>query len=250
MHETQRVALVTGGSRGIGAATALALAEAGMDIAIVSRSSGTEAASVQKRVEGAGRRCVSVQGDMAKPDDCRRAVSECVETFGRLDALIHNAGGSEPGTLFDDDIEEKWYRAFDIHVHAALHLCRAAVPWLQKRDHGAIVLVASVAGIRGVDGILPYSTVKGALYQMARSLASDLAPYAIRVNTVSPGIIRTDFHKNMSDEKKQYNLEHRIPLGAEGTPEQSADAIRLLVLNDYITGENLTIDGGLTMRIR
>ncbi len=120
---------------------------------------------------------------------------------------------------------------------------------MQKHGEGAIVLVSSSAGLRGVPGGLPYATAKGALVQMARALARDLADDNIRVNCVAPGVIRTRFHKDMPEEKRQHNLKHRIPLHREGTPEQVAQVVSLLVTNDYITGETISVDGGLTMRI-
>jgi NAD(P)-dependent dehydrogenase (short-subunit alcohol dehydrogenase family) len=121
---------------------------------------------------------------------------------------------------------------------------------MEEQNGGAIVLVASVAGIRGLPGAFPYSVAKGALYQFARSLASELSRYNVRVNTVSPGIVRTSFHDSMTAEQKRYNLEHRIPLGREGQPSEIATAIHFLLKNEYITGQDITVDGGLTMRIR
>lgn len=250
MEMNGKVALVTGGSRGIGAATAVALARDGADIAITSRSDGDEAAETAKAVEAAGRRCLRIKGDTALREDCERAVAETVEQLGRLDVIVHNAGGGVRGGIDDEDIEENWYYAFDVHVHAAFHLCRVGVPHIRPHGEGAIVLLASIAGLRGLVNVLPYSTVKGALYEMGRSLAAELAPDNIRVNCVSPGVIRTRFHENMSAEQKKQNEEYRIPLGREGTAEETAEAIRELVRNEYITGENLTIDGGLTMRMR
>jgi NAD(P)-dependent dehydrogenase (short-subunit alcohol dehydrogenase family) len=120
---------------------------------------------------------------------------------------------------------------------------------MRDRKRGAIVLVSSVAGLRGCPGIFSYQVVKGALPEFARALARDFAPHNIRVNCVAPGIIRTDFHSQMTPEQKQNNLQNRIPLAREGTAEQVAELIKQLVTNDYITGENVTIDGGLTMRI-
>jgi NAD(P)-dependent dehydrogenase (short-subunit alcohol dehydrogenase family) len=250
MDLTEKVALVTGGSRGIGAATALKLAEAGAHIAITSRSDSEEARETCRKVEERGRTALHITGDTAKKAECVQAVSETVEEFGRLDVLIHNAGGNVPGSLEDEDIEERWYYAFDVHVHAALHLARAGVPYIRKNGEGAIVLVASIAGLRGLVGMLPYTTVKGALFEMGRSLAADLAPDNIRVNCISPGIIRTKFHENMTAEQQKFNNEYRVPLGREGSAEDIGEAIRELVQNEYLTGENLTVDGGLTMRMR
>jgi NAD(P)-dependent dehydrogenase (short-subunit alcohol dehydrogenase family) len=110
-------------------------------------------------------------------------------------------------------------------------------------------MISSSAGVRGVPGAIAYATAKGALPQLARSLARDLADDNIRVNVVAPGVIRTRFHQDMTAERKEHNLKYRIPLHREGTAEQVADAAVFLITNDYITGETVVIDGGLTSRI-
>jgi NAD(P)-dependent dehydrogenase (short-subunit alcohol dehydrogenase family) len=120
---------------------------------------------------------------------------------------------------------------------------------MQKKKEGAIILISSTAGIRGIVTNIAYQVAKGALPQFARALAREFANDNIRVNCVAPGVVRTDFHKTMTDAQRRLNLEQRIPLHREGTPEQVADLILSLVTNDYITGETMTIDGGLTMRI-
>jgi NAD(P)-dependent dehydrogenase (short-subunit alcohol dehydrogenase family) len=162
--------------------------------------------------------------------------------------LVHSAGGPVNGGLFDLT-PEAWLGAFDVHVHAIFHLCRAAIPGMQQKREGAIILVSSTAGIRGIRTNVAYQTVKGAIPQLTRALAFEFAPDNIRVNCVAPGVIRTDFHATMPPEVKKNNLENRIPLKREGTPEQVATVVRELVTNDYITGETVVIDGGLTMRI-
>lgn len=250
MNSKKKVAIITGGSRGIGEETAIAIAKLGYDIAIVSRTAEQEALETVKRVKSFGVECLNLKGDMAIPEQCHEVVKKTASMFGGVDCLIHNAGGLNQGTLLDEGLEATWYLAFDVHVHAAFHLLRSAVPFMRERGGGAIVLVASVAGLRGITGAISYSTVKGALYQFARSASAELSDYAIRVNTISPGITRTQFHKYMSEDQKQINLTHRIPLHKEGKPEQIAKGIAFLVSNEYITGENLTIDGGLTMRMR
>ena len=243
-----QVALVTGGTRGIGAATAVGLARRGADVAIVGRHIDDEARQVRSAVEQGGRRCLMIQGDMARPEDAGRCVEETVRELGGVDVLVHAAGGPVPGKLLDL-APEAWYAAFDVHVHAVFHLCRAAVPAMRKKKSGSIVLISSVAGIRGVPFALAYQVVKGALPQFARALARELADDDIRVNCVAPGIIRTAFHAGMSAEQQKHNIEQRIPLHREGRPEQVADLICELVTNEYVTGECFTIDGGLTMRI-
>ena len=120
---------------------------------------------------------------------------------------------------------------------------------MRERHSGAIVLLSSAAGVRGCPGNFAYQVIKGALPQFARALARDFGADNVRINCVAPGIIRTAFHDGMTQEQKRHNLENRIPLAREGTPEQVAELIKQLVTNDYITGETVAIDGGLTMRI-
>ncbi|HLJ55040.1 MAG TPA: SDR family NAD(P)-dependent oxidoreductase [Chthonomonadaceae bacterium] len=250
MELRDKVCLVTGGTRGIGAATAVELARRGAHVAVCGRSPDAEAEEVVRQAEAAGRRCLLMAADMAKPEDARRCVGQTVEAFDRLDVLVHAAGGPAKGTLLEVD-ESIWYHAFDVHVHAVFHLCRAAVPHIKCQGEGAIVLVGSTAGRLGVIGAAAYATVKGALVQLTRCLGRELANDNIRVNCVAPGVITTRFHDIMglTPEARKNNLDNRIPLHREGTPEQVAQVIALLAENDYMTGETITIDGGLTSRI-
>jgi NAD(P)-dependent dehydrogenase (short-subunit alcohol dehydrogenase family) len=248
MDLRDKVAIVTGGSMGIGAAIALDLARRGASVAIVARHSGPPALDVQQQIVAGGQRCAIITADLRHADDCRRAVQTAAEHLGRLDVLVHNAGGPSPGTI-DEVSPEQWLAAIDLHVNANYFLCRAALPYLRRQSAGAIITVSSTAGIRGVPGAIAYATAKGAVPQFTRALARDLADDNIRVNCVAPGVIRTRFHADMSDARRQFNLDHRIPLHREGTPQQVADVVALLITNDYITGETFVIDGGLTSRI-
>ena len=248
MELTNKVALVTGGTKGIGAATALALAERGADVAVVARHLDAEAQQVCAQIEKLGRRCLLLAADMGRPDEATRCVEQTAQQLGEVDVLVHSAGGGVRGGLLELT-PEAWREAFAVHVDAVFHLCRAAVPAMKKKKSGAIVLVSSVAGLRGLKMNLAYQVVKGALPQFARGLAYELADDNIRVNCVAPGVIRTAFHAAMTPEVKRHNIENRIPLHREGTPEQVAGLIRELVCNDYVTGETFTVDGGLTMRI-
>ncbi|MEQ1850784.1 MAG: SDR family NAD(P)-dependent oxidoreductase [Chthoniobacteraceae bacterium] len=248
MELTGKAALITGGTRGIGAATAIAFAKAGADVAISGRHDDEDAEQTRRAIESLGRRCELILADCAKPADCTRQVEQAASALGRLDILVHAAGGPVGGGLLEVT-PEAWHGAFDVHVHAVYHLCRAAVPHIRRNKEGAIVLISSTAGKLGVLGAVAYQAVKGALPQLTRALARELAADNIRVNCVAPGVVRTKFHQHMSAEQKKLNLEQRIPLRREGTPEQVADVILLLARNDYMTGDTVTIDGGLTARI-
>lgn len=248
MELQDKVALITGGTLGIGAAIARDLARRGAHVAIVARNLGEPAEALRREIEGLGRQFLARQLDMGREADCVAAVEETVRHFGRLDVLVNNAGGPSPGRI-EDITSEQWRQTMGVHVDALFYLCKAALPHLKQQSAGAIITIASSAAIRGVPGALAYATAKGAVPQFTRCLARDLADYNIRVNCVAPGVIRTRFHDDMPAERKRINLEQRIPLHREGTSEQVAEVVGLLVTNDYITGETIVIDGGLTSRI-
>jgi NAD(P)-dependent dehydrogenase (short-subunit alcohol dehydrogenase family) len=243
-----KVALVTGGTKGIGAATAIELARRGADVAIVGRYDDSAARQTKDRIEALGRRGLIVVADMREPDAATRSVRQTIDTLGRVDVVVHSAGGAVKGGLLDLT-PEAWHDAFAVHVHALFYLCRAALPAMKTRREGSIVMISSVAGIRGIPFNLAYQVVKGTLPQFARALAREVADDNIRVNCIAPGIIRTRFHDGMTPEQQKHNLDNRIPLHREGTPEQVASLVAEVVTNDYITGETFSIDGGLTMRI-
>jgi 3-oxoacyl-[acyl-carrier protein] reductase len=248
MKLSGKCALITGGTKGIGAAVAIDLARQGCDVAINGRQDDAEAAHVRKAIEETHRQCVTIVADVAKPSEAERTVHDAADSLGGLDILIHSAGGPSWGAI-EDCSPEQWHAAFDVHVHAAYHLCRHALPLMREHGEGAIVLVSSVAGIRGCPGAIAYGTVKGAILQFTRMLARDVADDNIRVNCIAPGIVRTRFHESMTAEAMAHNLAVRIPLHREGTPDDIAEAVRFLVTNEFMTGEAIVIDGGCTMQI-
>jgi NAD(P)-dependent dehydrogenase (short-subunit alcohol dehydrogenase family) len=241
-------ALVTGGTKGIGAATAITLAKEGADVAIVGRHGDGDAKSTRDAIVALGRRCEIIQADCGQATAAASCVRETESRLGAVDVLVHSAGGPVNDGLFELT-PEMWHAAFDVHVHAIFHLCRAAIPAMRAKKEGAIILISSTAGLRGIVTNLAYQVAKGALPQFTRALAREFANDNIRVNCVAPGVVRTAFHASMTEEQRRLNLEQRIPLHREGTPGQVAELILTLVKNDYITGETMTIDGGLTMRI-
>ena len=240
--------MVTGGTRGIGAASALALAQEGADVVINARKATEESNATLHAIRQLGSRAEFIAADIGNGASAERLVQEAAMALGGLDILIHAAGGPVPGGLLEIKPED-WQAALDVHVSAVFYLCRAAIPLMRPRGEGSIILVSSTAGIRGIITNVAYQVAKGALPQFTRALAREFANDNIRVNCVAPGVIRTAFHAQMTEAQKKLNLEQRIPLHREGTPEQVGSLITELVKNDYITGETMTIDGGLTMRI-
>jgi NAD(P)-dependent dehydrogenase (short-subunit alcohol dehydrogenase family) len=195
-----------------------------------------------------GRKCVLLAADLAREEDCGFVVQETAKALGRLDVLVHNAGGPSFGKI-EDVSTEQWMHTLALHVTANFWLAKAALPHFRQAQGGCVITISSTAGIRGVPGAIAYATAKGALPQFTRSLAKDFADDNIRVNCVAPGVITTRFHDSLSAERRKYNIEHRIPLHREGRPDEVAHAVAFLIENDYITGETLVIDGGLTSRI-
>ena len=248
MEIKNKVALITGGANGIGAATALKLATGGADIAIVDLETGESADKMKSDIEAIGRKCIIIPADLSKTQDAEECVTQAAKALGSVDILIHCAGGAVAGSLLEVS-PQAWHKAFDIHVHAVFYLCRAAVPLMKQVGCGSIVLISSGAGLRGCSGAIAYCVTKGAIPQFTRALAREFADDNIRVNCVAPGIIRTRFQDYLTAEQVKNNIENRIPLHREGKPEDVAEAINMLVTNDFITGENIAIDGGMTMRM-
>ncbi len=240
-----KLALITGGTRGIGLEIARHLLEAGAKVVVNGRVSTPE--SEQLQAEFGTDRVVIALADVSKPVEATALVEDAANAFGRLDILIHSAGGPVPGSVLTLTTEI-WMDAFALHVHPVFHLFRAAHPWLAK-EGGAVLLVSSVAGLRGCPNSVAYQAVKGALIPLAKALAFDNAAAGIRVNVIAPGIIRTRFHAQMTEAARAHNITNRIPLRREGTPTDVAEAALSMICNEFITGEVLTIDGGMSMRV-
>ncbi len=240
-----KLAVITGGTRGIGLGIGEAILAAGGNVVLNGRTETAEASALVEKFGPS--RVVQALADVSDPAAATALINDAGERFGRLDVLVHSAGGPAPGKV-TDLTTEAWMEAFSIHVHPVFHLFRAAHPYL-KREGGAVLLVSSVAGLRGCPGTPAYQTVKGALIPLAKALAFDHARENIRVNLITPGIIRTRFHDSMNEQAKAHNLANRILLGREGSVEDVAEAAMAMIGNEFITGEYLTIDGGMSMRI-
>jgi NAD(P)-dependent dehydrogenase (short-subunit alcohol dehydrogenase family) len=241
-------ALVTGGTSGIGLATAQALIARGANVVINARTPRPgviETLGAEAKRHGV--RCAFAAGDVGSAETASVLADAAGKTFGRLDCVVHSAGGPAPGTILELT-PERWLDAFAVHLHSAFHLFRAVHPLLAANG-GSVTLLSSAAALRGCPGTIAYQVVKASLIQMARALARDHAAENIRVNCVAPGIVRTPFHAAMTDAARANNRANRIPLGREGRPEEVAALIVQLAENDFITGETVTIDGGMSMRM-
>jgi len=237
------VALVTGASRGIGAAIARSLAEDGWPVAIGYRSGAEQAEAVKGEIEAAGGRAITLQADIAQPGVGDQLLADAQEGLGApVLVLVNNAGVRRDGLspqITDDD----WDTVLTTNLTAAFRLTRRAVRTMIRARFGRIVNIASIVGIRANPGQANYAAAKAGLIGMTATVAAEVARRGVTVNAVAPGFIQTD----MTEELTQDWLE-RIPARRLGTPEDVAAAVRFLASEDaaYVTGTTLTVDGGLT----
>ncbi|SFS71487.1 SDR family oxidoreductase [Saccharopolyspora flava] len=240
-----RVALVSGAGRGIGAATALGLAEAGADVAVLSRTP-EQIESVVKQARELGRRAVAIPTDAGDPDAVSAAVARAADELGRLDVVVSVTGGSMPRP-FTDTHDEALRKSFENNVVHGVRLVREAVPHLARSDSASVVMVSSSTGHLVGRGYLAYGAAKASLDHAVRMMAADLNPN-IRVNAVAPGAILTEALEVVAaDPTMKATLEEHTPLRRIGTPEDVAAAILYLAspASSYVTGQVLAVDGGL-----
>jgi 2-deoxy-D-gluconate 3-dehydrogenase len=242
-----RVALVTGASRGLGRAMALALAEAGADVALVARSRDAleETAST---VVGLGRRALALPADVTQESEVEAAVARAVDVYGGVDVLVNNSGVATVKALVDTTPSE-WRRILETNLTGAFNCCRAVAPAMIGRRRGKIVNVASVLAVRGLPGYAAYSASKGGLLALTRALAVEWARHNIQVNAIAPGWFVTSMNERaFEDAAIRERLLRTVPARRTGQPEElGALAVYLASsASDYVTGEVVFVDGGLT----
>ncbi len=241
-----RVAIVTGASKGIGAATAKRLAEAGVNVAVNFLRDEEGARRVASEVEASGAKSLLARGDVRRLVEAESVVRQTAEHFGGIDILICNAGVWE-GAPADRLSEELWDRTLGVNLKGTWTVCRAAIPFLKRRGRGRIVVVSSTAGQRGEANYSNYAAAKGGQISFVKSLAVELAPYGVTVNAVAPGWVETEMTAAELDARaRRYEIERSIPLGRVA----SADDIALPILflssewARHVTGEVLNVNGG------
>ncbi len=238
-------ALVTGGSTGIGRATAVALAEAGADVVIHYHRSANEAASVVEGIRRQGRRGLAVQADFTRAAEVGRTVAAAAEELGALDILINNAGSLIERVPLAEMSDALWEDVLALNLSSVFYACRAALPHLAPGAR--IVNVTSIAAHTGGGShSFAYAAAKGGVLSLTRGLAREVADRGIRVNALSPGTIMTPFHERFSTPERLEGIRRQIPLGRLGTAEDCAGAVLYLVsaLSAYVTGEVLEVNGG------
>ena len=242
-----KVALVTGGSRGIGRAIALLLAKRGADVAINFAGNEAAAQATVDEIKALGRKAIMIKADVAVNAACVAMVDQVVQEFGKIDILVNNAGITRDGLLMRMK-EEDWDAVLNTNLKSVYNCSKAAVKYMMKARAGRIVSISSVVGLMGNAGQANYAAAKAGIIGFTMALAKEVASRGITVNSVAPGFVNTDMTKVLP-EKVVENLKAAIPLAKLGEPEDIAKAVAFLVSDDaaYITGQTLHVDGGMVM---
>lgn len=247
---TGKAAIVTGGSKGLGEAMAAGMASAGADVLITSRNA-EEAAGVAKQiVEDFGQRAIGIAADVSSPDDCDKMVARALEEFGRIDILVNNAGVNIRGPI-DELTFEQFKEVQDINVNGLWLASRAVVPHMKDVGSGRIINMGSTLGVVGLENRTPYASSKGAVVQMTRALALELASHNICVNSICPGPFLTPMNIPIADQEQTKKfIVGAVALGRWGRMEEIQGAAIFLAsdASSYVTGSLLTVDGGWTAR--
>lgn len=245
-----KTAIITGAASGIGRATARALATSGAAVTINYRRNEKDAELLRKEITSSGGRAIAVQADVTITADVEALVKRVTEEFGPVDILVNNAGSLIERLRILDLTEERWDEVMDLNLKSAFLCCKAVVPSMIERKTGAIINLSSIAGrTGGALGSIHYSTAKGGLITFTKGLAKELAPFGIRVNAVSPGVIDTPYHEQFSSPEMMKSYVNGIPMGRVGTAEEVAKVIAFLASDaaSYLAGETIEINGGMFM---
>ncbi len=244
------VVWVTGSSTGIGRAAAIGFAEQGCRVAVHYNSSEEEAREVAGKIEEAGGDAMLVKGDVSDSGDVKRMVGEVEDRYGRLDVLVNNAGSLIERRAFAEMTEDLWDRVMGVNLKSVYLVSQAVLPMMKRQGKGRIVNVTSLAARNGGGpGSAAYATAKAGVSTLTRAMAKELVSENILVNAVAPGIITTPFHDRYTPPETREQMTKAIPMGREGTPEETIGAVLFLAspAADYIVGEIIEINGGQLM---
>jgi len=243
-----KVALITGGDSGIGRAVAVLFAREGADVAITYLpEEKTDAQESKEAIEAEGRNALVIEGDVRKPEVCRKIVARAVKEFGRLDILVNNAAYQQHQEKLEDLTEEQWDRTFKTNIYGYFYMAKAALPHL--REGSAIINTGSITGLEGSKQLLDYATTKGAIHAFTKALAQNLIDRGIRVNCVAPGPVWTPLNPSDKEAKDVAKFGADTPMERPAQPEEIAPAFVYFASeadSSYVTGEVLTLLGGET----
>ncbi len=245
-----KVALITGASSGIGRAAAEALADRGARVAINFHRNEAGAEAARAQITGRGGSAIAIQADVTKASDVKALVERTNTELGPIDILVNNAGSLVERLRILELTEERWDEVIDLNLKSAFLCCRAVAASMMERKTGSIINVSSIAGRNGgALGSIHYSTAKGGIITFTKGLAKELAPFGVRVNAISPGVIDTPYHEQFSSPEMMKTYVGMIPLGRIGTPAEVANVICFLASDaaSYLAGETIEINGGMFM---
>lgn len=241
-----QVVIITGGSRGIGAAAALLFAKAGADVVITYTKNAKAADAVITNVKNLGRSCLAIKADVSKPGSATKVVRETMKRFSRIDILVNNAGIWTYGAIgsMKDSV---WKKTMEVNLDGMFYLTNAVVPYMKKQRSGKIINISSTAGQRGEAEHSHYAASKGGMISFTKAIATELGPFNINVNSVAPGWVDTDLNDSVFSDKEYKEQERKkIPIQRIPTPEDIAGPIVFLAsdLARHITGEIMNVNGG------
>ncbi len=253
VHETfdlsGKVALVTGGSKGLGKAMARGLAEAGADVVISSRHEDDLKAALEEILRGTGRKGRYVVADMRRRDDVARLARTALEQMGRVDVLVNNAGTNRPQPI--DAVEDAvWDEVIEINLSSVMALTRALVPQMKARGWGRVIHISSIMGFVSKEKRNVYSATKSALLGLARASALDLGAHGVTVNCIAPGPFLTELPATLLSDEEKRVFSERTAVGRWGKPEELVGPVLMLASDagSYVTGQTLVVDGGYMAR--
>lgn len=243
-----KTVIITGASRGIGSAAAIAFAKQGCNIVLNYNNSEEKALALAKTIRDSyGVDVLAVKADVASSKQVNEMTEKALEQFGKIDILVNNAGISQQ-KLFTDITDEDWRRMLDINLTGVFNCCRSVLPCMIRNHSGAIVNISSMWGQTGASCEVHYSAVKAGIIGLTKALAKEVGPSGIRVNCVAPGVVMTDMMNGFDDETIQ-QLKEEAVLNTLGTPKNIADAIAFLCSDkaSFITGQVLSVNGGMVI---
>ncbi len=238
----KKTIIVTGASRGIGAAIVKMLAKEDYNIVLNYNKSEEIAKKMQEEFTRQGKNVEIFKADVSKREEVKKLIEFTINKFKKIDVLINNAGISQT-RLFTDITDEDWNNMLNVNLNSVFYMTQEIVPYMIHEKEGCIINISSIWGITGAACETHYSVAKAGVDAMTKSLAKELGPSNIRVNSIAPGIIDTDMNKYLSDEDLA-NIEDEIPLGKVGNPETVAKCVKWLIEDDYTTGQIIGINGG------
>ena len=242
MQDKQKIAIVTGASRGIGREVAKELAESGITVIANYNKSEEEAKKLQQELEEQNFKLEIVKADVSKREDVKKLVEYTIEKYGKIDILINNAGISEY-KLFTDETDEDWDKLINTNLYSAFAMSQEVIPNMVHNKKGCIINISSIWGIVGGSLEVLYSISKAGLDGMTKALAKELGPSNIRVNSIAPGMINTKMNSKFT-EKEIEEIKEEIPLERLGDPQDIAKCVKWLIDDNYTTGQVISINGG------